>query len=42
LAGRIFDVYRSYNLAWAVVASAGVLGAAAIYMVRTRPSSQMP
>jgi MFS family permease len=41
LAGRIFDVYRSYNLAWAVVASAGVLGAVAIYMVRTRPSSQM-
>lgn len=33
LAGRIFDAYHSYNLAWGVMASAALLGAAAIRAV---------
>ncbi|MHB1674987.1 MAG: MFS transporter [Acidobacteriaceae bacterium] len=33
MAGRIFDTYRSYALAWELLAAAGVLGAAAIYAV---------
>jgi len=33
LAGRIFDVYHSYNWAWCVITVCGVLGALAIYAV---------
>ncbi|MGH9617994.1 MAG: MFS transporter, partial [Acidobacteriaceae bacterium] len=33
MAGRIFDAYHSYSLAWAIFTVAGVLGAAAIYAV---------
>ena len=32
-AGRLFDVYRSYDLVWKIIAVAAVLGAAAIYAV---------
>jgi predicted MFS family arabinose efflux permease len=35
LAGRIFEATRSYDLAWSIITTAGVLGAAAIYAVRT-------
>jgi MFS transporter, OFA family, oxalate/formate antiporter len=33
LVGRIFDARHSYDLAWKIIASAGMLGAAAIYAV---------
>ncbi|MGH9325490.1 MAG: MFS transporter [Terriglobia bacterium] len=33
LAGRIFDTYHSYTLAWWVMAIAGVVGAGVIYIV---------
>jgi MFS family permease len=36
LAGRIFDTYRSYDLAWTIMAAAGVVGALAIYAIRVR------
>jgi len=39
LAGRIFEATRSYNLAWTIITTAGILGAGAIYAVR--PSRTM-
>lgn len=33
LVGRIFDARHSYDLAWKIIATAGILGAAAIYAV---------
>ncbi len=33
MAGKIFDTYHSYGLAWAILTVAGLLGAAAIYAV---------
>jgi MFS family permease len=33
IAGRIFDAQHSYALAWKIMATAGLLGAAAIYAV---------
>lgn len=33
LAGRIFDAYHSYDLAWIIMTAAGVLGSATIYAV---------
>ena len=33
VAGRIFDAYHSYRLAWLIMSLAGVLGAGAIYAV---------
>jgi MFS family permease len=33
LAGRIFDVYHSYDLAWEIIAVAGLLGSATIYAI---------
>ncbi len=35
IAGRIFDAQHSYDLAWKIMATAGLLGAAAIYAVST-------
>ena len=35
LAGRIFEATHSYDLAWSIITAAGILGAAAIYAVRT-------
>jgi len=37
MAGRIFDARHSYDLAWRIMAVAGLLGAAAIYAVSTPP-----
>lgn len=37
IAGRIFDARHSYDLAWKIMAAAGLLGAAAIYSVSTSP-----
>ena len=34
LAGRIFEATHSYDLAWSIITTAGILGAAAIYAVR--------
>jgi len=42
LAGKIFDVRHSYDLAWKLLAAAGVLGAAAIYAIRDRPAPPEP
>src|SRR2546430_12279151 len=33
LAGRIFDVYNSYDLAWGIMAIAATIGSAMIYAV---------
>lgn len=33
LVGRIFDARHSYDLAWKIIATAGILGAAAIYAI---------
>lgn len=33
LAGRIYDVYHSYDLAWAIMLGAGLLGALVIYSI---------
>jgi MFS family permease len=38
LAGVIFDQYHSYNLAWAIMAVSGILGAAAIALIK-QPST---
>jgi MFS family permease len=34
MAGRIFDTYHNYDLAWKIVAAGGVLGAGAIYSIK--------
>jgi MFS family permease len=39
IAGRIFDSRHSYELAWKILAAAGLLGAAAIYAVSDRQST---
>ena len=38
MAGRIFDTYHSYRLAWAMFTGAGLVGAAAIYAVSVPPA----
>jgi MFS family permease len=35
LAGKIFEATHSYDLAWGIITTAGILGAAAIYAVRS-------
>jgi MFS family permease len=40
LAGRIFDAYHSYRLAWLIMSLAGVLGAAAVYAVSPERSAR--
>jgi MFS family permease len=35
LAGKIFEATHSYDLAWAIITTAGILGATLIYAVRT-------
>jgi MFS family permease len=39
LAGKIFEATHSYDLAWAIITTAGILGATAIYAVRTKVES---
>lgn len=36
MAGKIFDVSHTYDLAWEILAGVGILGAAAIYKVDTK------
>jgi MFS family permease len=33
LAGKIFDTYQSYDLAWLMITAGGLLGAAIVYMI---------
>jgi MFS family permease len=33
IAGRIFDTYHNYDLAWKVIAAAGIIGASMIYAI---------
>jgi len=35
MAGHIFDIHHNYDLAWGIVASAGILGAITIYFIST-------
>ena len=41
MAGRIFDAYHSYSLAWTILSIASLLGAAAIYSISV-PSATGP
>jgi MFS family permease len=41
MVGRLFDVYHNYDLAWRVMATAGVLGAVAIYAVSVSRSESV-
>lgn len=40
VAGRIFDTYRSYDLAWLIMTMAGIAGAATIYCIGPRESGE--
>jgi MFS transporter, OFA family, oxalate/formate antiporter len=40
LAGRLFDVYHSYDLAWGILAGAGMLGGLTIYAVSPHRNSR--
>ena len=43
LAGKIFDAFHSYDLAWIIMTAAGLLGAAAIYGIKPgRGAKQQP
>jgi hypothetical protein len=35
MAGRIFDTRHSYDLAWLIITVAGLLGAGAVYLIRS-------
>ena len=37
MAGKVFDVYHSYNPTWTILTLAGILGAAAIYAIAPPP-----
>jgi MFS family permease len=36
MAGRIFDIRHSYDLAWLIITAAGVLGAGAVFLISSR------
>lgn len=40
LAGKIFEATHSYNLAWAIITTAGILGAASIYAVQGKAAQR--
>ena len=40
IAGRIFDSHHSYELAWKIMAAAGLFGATAIYAVSDRQDTK--
>jgi MFS family permease len=42
IAGRMFDERHSYELAWNIIAVAGLAGAAAIFAVSPRPDRKLP
>lgn len=39
LAGKIFEATHSYDLAWTIITTAGILGAAAIYAIKKKVST---
>ena len=39
LAGKIFEATHSYDLAWGIITTAGIFGAAAIYAVKNTVES---
>src|SRR6202030_3985933 len=41
IAGRIFDSRHSYELAWKILAAAGLLGAGAVFAVSPRSDKQL-
>jgi cyanate permease len=41
IAGRIFDAWHSYDLAWNIIAIAGLVGAAAIFAVSPRSGNTL-
>jgi MFS family permease len=42
MAGRIFDVRHSYDLAWLIITVAGVLGAGAVSLIGTNEAERQP
>ena len=42
LAGKIFDTYHSYDLAWMMITAAGLLGAAIVYMISPKREPSHP
>jgi len=42
MAGRIYDIRHSYNLAWFITSGAGILGAGAVYLIRTNKMGKTP
>jgi MFS family permease len=42
MAGRIFDASHSYNLAWAIIAAGGLVGAILVYLISTSRSARLP
>jgi MFS family permease len=42
IAGRIFDALHSYELAWNIIAMAGLVGAAAIFAVSPKSDKKLP
>ncbi|MFB3923451.1 MAG: MFS transporter [Terriglobia bacterium] len=40
IAGKIFDTYKSYDLAWLIMTTAGILGAAIIYCIRPEDAAK--
>jgi len=42
MAGRLFDTYHNYDLAWKIIAVCGVLGAVAIYAVKVPREADLP
>lgn len=42
MAGRLFDAHHNYDLAWKIIAVAGVLGAAAIYAIKVPGDMGVP
>jgi len=40
LAGKIFEATHSYDLAWSIITTAGILGAVAIYAMRIPPRAR--
>jgi len=40
MAGRIFDIRHSYDLAWGIITAAGIMGAGAIFLISSRQARQ--
>jgi MFS family permease len=42
MAGRIFDLRHSYDLAWLIITAAGILGAGAIFLISSARTNTQP